>query len=128
MAKFEEDFNKIISEIKPTGAIKKRQDKDILIEILETSRSMDRRVRMLESGNIHTANLIDKTDFKRPLNNKVSSGMRDSVFSMVTDEKYSTDDIFTFIANYQRVSAKDAIGIFKQIMNEQKIFKDKNTL
>lgn len=123
--KFEESFNEIISEIKPAGTIKKRPDKDILMEILETSRSMDRRVRMLENGNIRNANSIEKTAFKHSFNYKVSNATRESVFSMVNDEKYSTDDILEFLMNSHRVKIDGAMNIFKQIMNESIEFKSK---
>lgn len=45
---FENKFNDIISSTEVAGPVIKREEDDILMEILSATRSMDRRIRMLE--------------------------------------------------------------------------------
>ena len=49
--KFEKDLKKIIKDT-PEGEIIKRSEDDILMEILSSTRTMERRIRSLESNNI----------------------------------------------------------------------------
>lgn len=47
--KFEAKFNKIISDTPAVGVQEQRTENDILIEILSATRSLDRRIRSIES-------------------------------------------------------------------------------
>lgn len=117
--KFNDNFNKIIDEIKPSGTAKKRPEKDILMEILETSRSMDRRVRDLEN-NSHWVPLTTNPDlYSKKLKYKTTQIMRDKIISMVADEKYTTDEILEYIMSKHGLSEMGSINLFKQIMNEK---------
>ncbi|EOE2083662.1 TIR domain-containing protein [Vibrio cholerae] len=50
---FESSFKKILDQTPLAGEVEKRSDDDILLEILSTTRSMDRRVRALERDKIN---------------------------------------------------------------------------
>lgn len=115
--KFKEDFDNILEQIKPTGASKKRPDKDILIEILETSRSMDRRVRALENTN---------NDLNAPRNNLklkrekyyVTSIIKNKVSQMISNDE-SAGDILKYIRDEMKLkTSTDAISVLRQIVEE----------
>ncbi|EKF9201278.1 toll/interleukin-1 receptor domain-containing protein [Vibrio tarriae] len=47
--KFEEDFKKLLGETPQAGEVEKRAEDDILLEILHSTRAMDRRIRSIEN-------------------------------------------------------------------------------
>lgn len=114
--KFEEDFNKILIDIKSAGTIKKRADKDILIEILETSRSMDRRVRDLENRRVTADKAIDLTKYPSYESKMISPKIKATVHSMLLNEKYSSDDILDYLMKLPGVGNLRAISLFNEIM------------
>lgn len=93
--KFKKDFDNILDEIKPSSTSKKRPDKDILMEILETSRSMNRRVRDLENSRVNISSSMDKNN----LNTKTlfsNTWIKENVLKMYKED-ISPNIIIQFI-------------------------------
>jgi len=61
---FEEKFNKILSNYPETEKTEKRSENDILLEILSSTRSMERRIRMIENDKSQNKN--ENTKNHRP--------------------------------------------------------------
>lgn len=118
--KFKEDFDNIIAQIKPTGTLKKRPDKDILMEILETSRSMERRVRAIENSNDDFIKPISKLNLKRK-KYYINTTIRKQVLQMAASEQ-SPEDILRYIENEMDLkSTTAALDVSRQILgNESK--------
>jgi hypothetical protein len=58
--KFEESFKTIIKNTPATEVVEKRSEDDMLAEILSSTRSMDRRVRSLESSSKHSTHIKER--------------------------------------------------------------------
>lgn len=67
--KFEESFKQILKDYPITGEVEKRSDDDILLEILSTTRGMDRRIRALESDR---TNMSASESFKKKIRNSMA--------------------------------------------------------
>lgn len=114
---FKEGFDKILAEIKPSTAVKKRPDKDILIEILETSRGMDRRVRALENSSQDASSSMAGSIIKRK-KYYIETAVQNDVVQMYKKGE-STDTIFKYIlSRYPDVPSSRAIAYFNQIVKE----------
>lgn len=115
--KFKEDFENILDEIKPSTIAKKRPDKDILMEILETSRSMDRRVRTLENSNSDTSVSMSGAILKRK-KYYIEPSLQKEVVQMFEKGK-STDSIFKYITScYPDIPSTRAIAFYNQIIKD----------
>lgn len=115
--KFKEDFDNILDEIKPSSPTKKRPDKDILIEILETSRSMDRRVRDLENSNRDTNSSVGR---KRLRKRKfmISDTTRKHILQMI-ENKNDFDFMCKYIFENTGIQTiHDASDFINQIVHE----------
>ena len=114
---FKESFDNILSEIKPSATTKKRPDKDILIEILETSRGMDRRVRALENTNQDASPSLNSTNIKRK-KYYIDPILQKNVVEMY-EKGESSDTIFKYILRHNPdMSTSRAIGFFNQIIKD----------
>ncbi|EGQ8127596.1 toll/interleukin-1 receptor domain-containing protein [Vibrio parahaemolyticus] len=59
--KFESDFNQILKDTPQAETAEKRGEDDILLEILNSTRAMDRRIRRIESERLE----VNKLNFKK---------------------------------------------------------------
>ena len=62
--KFERDFFEILERYPQSGKAEKRSDDDILLEILNSTRAMERRVRRIESERFE---VINKSNFNKKI-------------------------------------------------------------
>jgi len=89
---FEHDFNKIIASTPDAGQVAERTESDILSEVLQTIRSVDRRVRYLEKSKSNISNFVslDGVD-------KDSKIFIDSIKKSISN--MSREDLNNFISN-----------------------------
>ncbi len=114
---FKENFDNILAEIKPSTSAKKRPDKDILIEILETSRSMDRRVRALENPNQDTGSQMGGSIIKRK-KYYIEPSLQKSVVKMF-EKGESSETMFKYILDqYPEMPSTRAIAFLNQIIKD----------
>jgi len=116
---FESRFNQILDDIEPTGTVNKRPDKDILIEILETSRSMDRRVRKLESNsNNDSFNSLGDVNVKSLKEHDFGvRGVDKAAVDMFISGKYSDKEIILHLSSRFSISNQAATNEFMKIVD-----------
>ncbi|MGL1098096.1 toll-Interleukin receptor [Vibrio vulnificus] len=81
--KFESDFNQILKDTPQAETAEKRGEDDILLEILNSTRAMDRRIRRIESERLE----VNKLNFKkhRAIESDKVDGARDLAIRLKRD-------------------------------------------
>lgn len=75
---FQEKFNKIKEEIPETTVVAPREDKDVLAEILENTRNLSQRIRVLEGKNVSIpSNMVRHTQWWKSLEKANTLGKSD---------------------------------------------------
>ncbi|WP_434528234.1 toll-Interleukin receptor [Vibrio sp. K4] len=107
--KFERDFNQILKETPQAEQVEKRGEDDILLEILNSTRAMDRRIRRIESERLD----VSKQNFKthRAVENDKLDSARDLAVRLKKDglpEEF-VEDILSKEFEIPRFIAKNII-------------------
>ncbi|MDY0965092.1 hypothetical protein [Massilia sp. CFBP9026] len=69
---FEAEFKQILADAPPVTVVTPREEKDILSEILETTRHMSQRIRLLENQGSHKSHVFVKPEYAHLVNWKKS--------------------------------------------------------
>jgi len=108
---FERDFKKILEETKEEKVVEKRPEGDILSEILNITRGMDRRISLVERGILKKEHReIDMVYTKKPLipsevlesqvNYHIANGKSINEIVEILSEKYTAPT--TLVLNYMK--------------------------
>lgn len=83
---FNKDFKEIIKNTKEGEIVETRSENDILIEVLSSIRTMDRRMRSVENRTIHNTNQHQNSNEKRPSGTEAKNMIRDMIESGISPE------------------------------------------
>lgn len=105
---FEKQFEKALNDNPPVEVVPPRSEQDILTEILNNTRTLNQRVRMLENN---TSNYYDDpNDIKEETINRLPLNLHNKMREMVDSGQYTDKDI---------ISALNAYGIPDNILKQQ---------
>ncbi len=84
---FDERFKEILSDYPDTGKAEVRSENDILLEILSSTRSMERRVRMIESDRQHRSGRLEPDEAENLINTLSNDGVPEEIITSILSDK-----------------------------------------
>ncbi|OBP14197.1 toll-Interleukin receptor [Rheinheimera sp. SA_1] len=109
-SQFDQRLKDILSDFPETGENEVRSENDILLEILSSTRSMERRVRMIENDSQHRSDSqhvrprLEPDEARNLINELINDGVPEEVITSVLSEKGVP---FVFIRRALRNLRKD---------------------
>jgi hypothetical protein len=110
---FQEKFNKIKEEIPETTVIAPREDKDVLAEILENTRNLSQRIRVLEGKNVPIpSNMVRHTQWWKNL--EKASALRNPDHMVIAEiaakqlrDGLNSEDVRSILLKHGGVSSEE---------------------
>jgi len=122
-SQFETAFKKIISNTKSEAPVEKRSENDIMEEILSTVRSLERRVRSIETP-VEILGHVEPVQFQRK-SDASSSALQKSIDELL-DAKFDTPKIMKFLTEDVGVSESRSSFEVKRALKRREALENRN--